>query len=148
MIKDFPELDFIGGGEESFGFMVGDFVRDKDAVTSTLLSCEIAALLKKDGQTMYSKLQEIHLKHGLFKENLVSSSLFMWDPWRTAVEKNKASPYSTGTNDDLSIESISNCSQSWFLLRLSYSLMVDLWSTKYIAFVLKQSTSGIQITIS
>jgi phosphomannomutase len=72
MIKDFPELDFIGGGEESFGFMVGDFVRDKDAVTSTLLSCEIAALLKNDGHTMYSKLQEIHLKHGLFKEKLIS----------------------------------------------------------------------------
>jgi len=72
MIKDFPELDFIGGGEESFGFMVGDFVRDKDAVTSTLLSCEIAALLKNDGHTMYSKLQEIHMRHGLFKERLIS----------------------------------------------------------------------------
>jgi phosphomannomutase len=72
MIKDFPELDFIGGGEESFGFMVGDFVRDKDAVTSTLLSCEIAALLKNNGHTMYSKLQEIHLKYGLFKERLIS----------------------------------------------------------------------------
>ena len=72
MIKDFPELDFIGGGEESFGFMVGDFVRDKDAVTSTLLSCEIAALLKNSGHTMYSKLQEIHLKYGLFKEKLIS----------------------------------------------------------------------------
>ncbi|MDC0622853.1 phospho-sugar mutase [Flavobacteriaceae bacterium] len=72
MIKDFPELDFIGGGEESFGFMVGDFVRDKDAVTSTLLSCEIAALLKNDGHTMYSKLQEIHIRHGLFKERLIS----------------------------------------------------------------------------
>ena len=59
MIKDFPELDFIGGGEESFGFMVGDFVRDKDAVTSTLLSCEIAALLKNDGHTMYLSL--IHI---------------------------------------------------------------------------------------
>ena len=43
MIKDFSDLDFIGGGEESFGYMVGDFVRDKDAVTSTLLACEIAA---------------------------------------------------------------------------------------------------------
>ena len=40
MIKDFPEQTFIGGGEESFGYMVGDFVRDKDAVTSTLLACE------------------------------------------------------------------------------------------------------------
>ncbi|MDB9712511.1 phospho-sugar mutase [Flavobacteriaceae bacterium] len=72
MIKDFPDLDFIGGGEESFGFMVGDFVRDKDAVTSTLLSCEIAALLMNNGETMYSKLQDIHMKYGLFKEKLIS----------------------------------------------------------------------------
>ena len=47
MVKDFPELDFIGGGEESFGYMVGDFVRDKDAVTATLLACEIAAMQNK-----------------------------------------------------------------------------------------------------
>ncbi|MDX1333397.1 MAG: phospho-sugar mutase, partial [Robiginitalea sp.] len=46
MIRDFPNQHFIGGGEESFGFMVGDFVRDKDAVTSTLLACEIAAWAK------------------------------------------------------------------------------------------------------
>ena len=38
MILDFPKLDFIGGGEESFGYMVGDFVRDKDAVTSSSIS--------------------------------------------------------------------------------------------------------------
>ena len=72
MIKDHPELDFIGGGEESFGFMVGDFVRDKDAITSTLLACEIAAQLKCKGDSMYSKLQDIHMKHGIFKEKLVS----------------------------------------------------------------------------
>ena len=72
MIKDFPELDFIGGGEESFGFMVGDFVRDKDAITSTLLSCEIAALLKNEGNSIYSKLQDIHMKYGLYKEKLIS----------------------------------------------------------------------------
>jgi phosphoglucomutase len=72
MIKDFPNLDFIGGGEESFGFMVGDFVRDKDAITSTLLSCEIAALLKNEGNSMYSKLQDIHMKYGLYKEKLIS----------------------------------------------------------------------------
>ena len=72
MIKDFPELDFIGGGEESFGFMVGDFVRDKDAITSTLLSCEIAALLKNEGNSMCSKLQDIHMKYGLYKEKLIS----------------------------------------------------------------------------
>lgn len=72
MIKDFPELDFIGGGEESFGFMVGDFVRDKDAVTSTLLACEIAAQAKAEGKTLYEKLIDLYVKHGFYKERLIS----------------------------------------------------------------------------
>ncbi len=72
MIKDFPELDFIGGGEESFGFMVGDFVRDKDAVTSTLLACEIAAQAKAEGKTLYEKLIDLYIEHGFFKERLIS----------------------------------------------------------------------------
>ena len=72
MIKDFPTMDFIGGGEESFGFMVGDFVRDKDAVTSTLLACEIAAQAKANGQTMYQALIDLYVEHGFFKERLVS----------------------------------------------------------------------------
>jgi phosphoglucomutase len=72
MIKDFPQLDFIGGGEESFGFMVGDFVRDKDAVTSTLLACEIAAQAKAEGKTLYEKLIDLYIEHGFFKERLIS----------------------------------------------------------------------------
>ncbi|MBT8244571.1 MAG: phospho-sugar mutase [Winogradskyella sp.] len=72
MIKDFPELDFIGGGEESFGFMVGDFVRDKDAVTSTLLAIEIAAQAKANGKTLYQELIDLYIEHGFYKERLVS----------------------------------------------------------------------------
>ena len=72
MIKDFPDLDFIGGGEESFGFMVGDFVRDKDAVTATLLACEIAAQAKENGSSLYKELIELYKHHGLYKERLVS----------------------------------------------------------------------------
>ncbi|WP_250434454.1 phospho-sugar mutase [Hanstruepera flava] len=72
MIKDFPELDFIGGGEESFGFMVGDFVRDKDAVTSTLLACEIAAQAKAEGYSFYESLIDLYAKHGFYKERLIS----------------------------------------------------------------------------
>ena len=72
MIKDFPELDFVGGGEESFGFMVGDFVRDKDAVTSTLLACEIAAQAKSNGGSFYNELISLYIKHGFYKERLVS----------------------------------------------------------------------------
>jgi phosphomannomutase len=72
MIKDFPELQFIGGGEESFGFMVGDAVRDKDAVAATLLVCEIAALAKSKGSTVYKELQQLYVDYGFYKEYLVS----------------------------------------------------------------------------
>ncbi|NND63476.1 MAG: phospho-sugar mutase [Flavobacteriaceae bacterium] len=72
MVKDFPELEFMGGGEESFGFMVGDFVRDKDAVTSTLLACEIAAQKKNEGSSMFEYLQEIYKEYGYYQERLVS----------------------------------------------------------------------------
>lgn len=72
MIKDFPESKFIGGGEESFGYMVGDFVRDKDAVTSTLLACEIASQAKANGSSFYKELVDCYVKFGFFKEHLVS----------------------------------------------------------------------------
>jgi len=72
LVKDYPELNFIGGGEESYGFMVGDFVRDKDAVTSTLLACEIAAYTKANGSSFFQLLQELYREHGYFKEHLVS----------------------------------------------------------------------------
>ncbi|MBU2938895.1 phospho-sugar mutase [Lacinutrix sp. C3R15] len=72
MIKDFPNQEFIGGGEESFGFMVGDFVRDKDANTSSLLAIEIAAQAKAKGSTLYKELINLYVAHGLYKEHLVS----------------------------------------------------------------------------
>ncbi len=72
MVKDFPELELIGGGEESFGYMVGDFVRDKDAVTATLLACEIAAIQKEKGSGIYAYLQNIYKEIGYYKEHLIS----------------------------------------------------------------------------
>ena len=72
MIKDFPELQFIGGGEESFGFMVGDAVRDKDAVAATLLICEVAAQAKANGSSVYKELHNLYVDFGFYKEHLVS----------------------------------------------------------------------------
>ena len=72
LIKDNPKLDFIGGGEESFGYMVGDFVRDKDAATSTLLACEIAADMKAGGSSFYEKLLDLYVEFGLYREELIS----------------------------------------------------------------------------
>jgi phosphoglucomutase len=72
MVKDFPELDFIGGGEESFGYMVGGFVRDKDAVTATLLACEVAAYAKQNGSSFYEELLKIYVDNKFYKEHLIS----------------------------------------------------------------------------
>ena len=73
MIRDAEgKQDFIGGGEESFGFMVGDFVRDKDAVSATLLACEIAANAKNKGSSVFLELIELYKKHGFYKEFLIS----------------------------------------------------------------------------
>lgn len=72
MIEDYPELEFLGGGEESFGFMVGDFVRDKDAVTSTLLACELAAQLKAGQSDLWSYLEACYQTYGYYQERLVS----------------------------------------------------------------------------
>lgn len=63
---------FVGGGEESFGFMVGDFVRDKDSVTSTLLACHIAAKAKAEGSSFYQKLLEAFTKTKAYQEDLIS----------------------------------------------------------------------------
>jgi len=72
MIKDFPQSTFVGGGEESFGYMVGDFVRDKDAVTATLLACEVAAQAKADGSSFYEELIDCYVQFGFYKEKLIS----------------------------------------------------------------------------
>ncbi|MBF6641090.1 phospho-sugar mutase [Flavobacterium sp. J49] len=71
-IKDFPDLKFIGGGEESFGYMVGDAVRDKDAVGAILLMCEIAAQAKENNSSVYQYLQQMYVDFGFFKEHLIS----------------------------------------------------------------------------
>jgi phosphoglucomutase len=65
-------MEFLGGGEESFGYMVGDFVRDKDAVTSTLLACEIGAQAKANGSSFYKDLIDCYVNYGFYKEHLIS----------------------------------------------------------------------------
>jgi phosphoglucomutase len=63
---------FIGGGEESYGYMVGDFVRDKDAITSSCILAECAAWAADKGITLYQMMIDIYLEYGMFKEKLVN----------------------------------------------------------------------------
>lgn len=73
MIRDVEGQEkFICGGEESFGFMTGDFVRDKDSCGSILLACEIAAWCKANGKTMYQYLIDIYKETGMYYEGLIN----------------------------------------------------------------------------
>lgn len=66
------EATFIGGGEESYGYMIGDFVRDKDAVASAMMLAETAAYAKAQGGSFYEMLIEVYHKFGFYLEKLVS----------------------------------------------------------------------------
>ena len=64
--------EFVGGGEESFGFLVGDFVRDKDSITTTVLASEIASVAKAKGSSFFKQLLKIYEKTGMYRESLVN----------------------------------------------------------------------------
>ena len=63
---------FICGGEESYGYMIGDNVRDKDAIASVALICEMAAFALSQGRSLYEQLIDIYVKYGYYKESLIS----------------------------------------------------------------------------
>jgi len=63
---------FIGGGEESYGFMTGSFVRDKDAISTCAMIAETAAWAKNQGMTLLDLLESIYLRYGYYQEQLVS----------------------------------------------------------------------------
>lgn len=64
--------NYIIGGEESFGLMIGDKIRDKDGVSAVALSCEMAAYEKNKGRSLYDKMIDLYLEYGFYKESLVS----------------------------------------------------------------------------
>lgn len=67
-----PEMTFIGGGEESYGFLIGDFVRDKDANSACFMIAEITAWAAEQNKTLYQILKEIYKEFGFYKEGLLS----------------------------------------------------------------------------
>lgn len=73
IIKDLEGVKtFIGGGEESYGYLVGDFVRDKDAVSSCAMIAEVAAWAADKGVGLFELLQSIYMEFGFYKEDLIS----------------------------------------------------------------------------
>ena len=71
-IKKNPSLEFIGGGEESYGYMVGSQVRDKDAITASLLICEIGTWCANNKKTIFGLMQACYQTFGLYQERLIA----------------------------------------------------------------------------
>lgn len=67
-----PDMTFIGGGEESYGFLIGDFVRDKDANSACFMIAEMSAWAAEHGKSLYQILKEIYKEFGFYKEGLIS----------------------------------------------------------------------------
>jgi phosphoglucomutase len=63
---------YVVGGEESYGLMIGDKVRDKDAISAVALLCEMAAYEKDKGRSLFGKLIDLYVQYGFYKENLIS----------------------------------------------------------------------------
>ena len=72
MIEDFPDQKFLVGGEESFGLMIGDDVRDKDALTASLAACEMISYYKENNSSAFKELIKLYTIHGFYKEKLIS----------------------------------------------------------------------------
>jgi phosphoglucomutase len=73
LIRDLEGVGkYIGGGEESYGFLIGDFVRDKDAVSACALIAEMAAVAKDQGRTLYQEMVQMYAHYGLYVEDLIS----------------------------------------------------------------------------
>ncbi|MBM3432132.1 MAG: phospho-sugar mutase [Bacteroidetes bacterium] len=64
--------NYIVGGEESFGLMIGDQIRDKDGVSAVALLCEMAAVERANGRSLYQKMIDLYVEYGLYKEKLIS----------------------------------------------------------------------------
>jgi phosphoglucomutase len=73
LIRDLEgQENYIGGGEESYGFLIGDFVRDKDAISACALVAEMAAVAKDQGRTLYQEMVAMYTHYGLYVEDLIS----------------------------------------------------------------------------
>ena len=72
MIEDFPDQKFVVGGEESYGLMIGDDVRDKDALTASLAAFEMMSYYKEKNSSVFNELVKLYVLHGFYKEKLIS----------------------------------------------------------------------------
>lgn len=107
---------FIGGGEESFGYLIGDFVRDKDAVSACCIAAELVAWARENGKSLYELLIEIYQEYGFYKElnlNLVKQGKSGQEEIQKMMKQFRCNPpKSFGGSNIVSILDYSNLTQT------------------------------------
>ena len=72
MIDENPNQEFIAGGEESYGLMIGNYIRDKDSITASLVAYEMMCYYREKNSSIFNELINLYIKHGFYKEKLIS----------------------------------------------------------------------------
>ncbi|MFO0358943.1 MAG: phospho-sugar mutase [Flavobacteriales bacterium] len=129
---------FIGGGEESYGYLVGEFVRDKDAVLSSVVIAEMAAWASANNTSLYGMLMDIYAQYGLYHEELVSITIKGMD----GVEKIKSMmaelrakpPVSLGGSEVIEVRDISTATRK--NIKTGAETKMDLPTSNVLQFVL------------
>lgn len=133
---------FIAGGEESYGYSAGEFVRDKDAVLSSVLFCEIAAWCKANGTAMFDLLMEIYGKYGLFHEYLLSLTMKGLDGLQQIqqmmTDLRTSPPQSLGGSPVVEIRDVQNGSIRY--LKSGQTSKMDLPSSNVLQFILEDGS--------
>lgn len=133
---------FIAGGEESYGYSVGEFVRDKDAVLSSVVFCEIAAWCSAHNTTIWKMLMEIYTRCGLYHEALVSITMRGLDGLKQINEKmialRSAPPHALGGSPVVEVRDIQE--RMITNLKTGQKTQVDLPSSNVLQFILEDGS--------
>ncbi|MGI8582827.1 MAG: phospho-sugar mutase [Chitinophagaceae bacterium] len=136
------EENYIIGGEESFGLMTGDKIRDKDAVSAVALICEMTAYEKDKGRKLFDKLIELYVQYGLYKEDLISITKKGMNGAKEIadmMEGYRANPPQKINGSDV-IQSLDYQNQTDVNLKSGESKKIDLPKSNVLQFLLEDGT--------
>jgi len=134
--------NYVIGGEESFGLMIGDKIRDKDAVSAVALLCEMAAYEKDKGKTLFAKLLDLYVEYGFYKEDLISITKKGMDGQQqiaAMMESYRSNPPKTINGSDV-VELLDYQLQKTTNLKTGESKPIDLPKSNVLQFILSDES--------
>jgi phosphoglucomutase len=134
--------NYVIGGEESFGLMIGDKIRDKDAISAVALLCEMAAYEKDKGKTLFAKLLDLYVEYGFYKEDLISITKKGMDGQQqiaAMMESYRSNPPKSINGSDV-VELLDYQLQKTTNLKTGESKPIDLPKSNVLQFILEDES--------